>query len=610
MSGTLMLFADGEPAAGAAISDVIVASLVGLAMLVAFVAFGYAHRSGRTGLLTKLGGFSERVSGLPAWAALPAAVAGGSLLIAVFGFYADVASHIDDGRDPGPFANPFHYFIIFGLLGIALAGALSILIGTSDEGNSEENSAVRIGKGGRAPVGGILMLICGSIAVAGFPLDDVWHRIFGQDVTLWSPTHLQMVGGAALSTLALMVLMTEGYRSPTANPSKGIRFTEPVLIGAFLVGLSAFQAEFDYSVPQFRLLFHPVLLMLCAGAALVPARIRLGAGGALKAVLTFIVIRGTLSLAIGPGLGHTMPHFPLYLAEALAIEAVARFVSTERQLTFGAIAGVAIGTFGLAGEWIWSHLWMTMPWTSALVPEGIVFGFIAAVAGGVLGGYIARALTEPSSPRQVGSFALAAATTLAILACMSIPLPRSADVNASASMELTPVDGRPGWVDARIALDPATTAEGAEWFNVTAWQGGGSVISEPIETAPGVYTTSDPIPVNGEWKSLIRLQRDSSVMALPIYMPKDAVIGASEVPAEPSFTRRFGSDQKLLLREAKEVSSVLTYGASSALTAIAILWVLTLGWGLRRLDRVGYQPSASSTSRVTSRSRASSLTTR
>ena len=39
-------------------------------------------------------------------------------------------------------------------------------------------------------------------ALAGFPLDDIWHRLFGQDVTLWGPTHLMLIGGASLATLA------------------------------------------------------------------------------------------------------------------------------------------------------------------------------------------------------------------------------------------------------------------------------------------------------------------------------------------------------------------------------------------------------------------------
>ena len=178
--------------------------------------------------------------------------------------------------------------------------------------------------------------------------------------------------------------------------------------------LSALQAEFDYSVPQFRMLYHPVLLMLSAGAALVAARIRLGRGAALGAVAFFIAVRGVLTLSIGPGMDHTMPHFPLYLAEALAVEAIALVVSPRRVFAFGAAAGAGIGTFGLAAEWGWSHVWMTMPWTAALLPEALVLAPIAALAGGLLGAYIGRAL-GPNEVRGVVSPAWApVATAVAI----------------------------------------------------------------------------------------------------------------------------------------------------------------------------------------------------
>ena len=46
-------------------------------------------------------------------------------------------------------------------------------------------------------------------ALIGFPLDDVWHRLFGQDVTLWGPTHLMLIGGAGLSTAGIILLHRE-----------------------------------------------------------------------------------------------------------------------------------------------------------------------------------------------------------------------------------------------------------------------------------------------------------------------------------------------------------------------------------------------------------------
>ena len=62
-------------------------------------------------------------------------------------------------------------------------------------------SAVRVAPGWHAPLGGVLICACGAFALLGFPLDDFWHRLFGQDVTLWGPTHLMLIGGASMTLL-------------------------------------------------------------------------------------------------------------------------------------------------------------------------------------------------------------------------------------------------------------------------------------------------------------------------------------------------------------------------------------------------------------------------
>ncbi|MGH2754981.1 MAG: hypothetical protein ACRDLB_11170 [Actinomycetota bacterium] len=569
-----------ESAAGAATEDLIPATIVAVVMLAGLAAFGVAHRRGRTKVLTNLASFSERVSGLPGWTALPLSIATGALLVAVFGFYWDVATHIDNGRDPGPFANPSHFLIIGGLAGIALAGYAAVLLG-----RDEDPTAVRIRPGWYAPVGGLLLLLCGGVAVMGFPLDDVWHRLFGQDVTLWSPTHIQMVGGASLSTLALWVLFVEGRRAAGDVPKKSFLFaSECMIAGAFLIGLSALQAEFDYSVPQFRLLFHPILLMASAGVVLVAARIKLGKGAALLAVGFFLLVRGIVSAAVGPLMDHTTLHFPLYLAEALAIEAIALRVSTDRQLRFAAFAGVAVGTVGLAAEWMWSHLWMTMSWPASLFPEGAILGFIAAIAGSVLGGYIGRALLEPGRPRQFGSKALAVATTAGIVLVLVYPFPAGDKIPGSATVAVTPAE-REGWGTVEVAMDPPSTADDSEWFNVTSWQGGGSVVQELDPTGDGTYAAADPVPLTGEWKTQIRLHDDRSLMAVPIYLPEDPVIPAEGVPVPaPNEARALESDKELLLREAKDVSYAVTFAASSALALLVALWIAAMAWGLRRIE--------------------------
>jgi hypothetical protein len=307
-----MFSANGvTPARGAPLEDLVPATVVALIGIAALAWVAIAYLRGGARWLRALAAFASRVGGLPTWAGLPALVAAVSLICAVFGFYWDVSTHIDSGRDPGPFANPSHYFILAGLVGIALAGFLSLLLG-----RDSPRGPVFVGF---APLGGALLMLCGVVAVAGFPLDDVWHRLFGQDVTLWGPTHIQMVGGAALTTLASWILVREGrlYRSETAvrreTPSKRpgfLRLREPSLAGAFLIGLSALQAEFDFGVPQFQLVYQPILLMLAAGMALVAARIRLGRGGAILSVAFFLLLRGALAIIVGPVLGRTTPHFP------------------------------------------------------------------------------------------------------------------------------------------------------------------------------------------------------------------------------------------------------------------------------------------------------------
>ena len=123
MTAELLLAASGsEPAKGAPIGDVLWGTGVAMALTALVIWVAMSHRSGRITWLGRAAGFSERVSGLPGWAALPSAITGGSLMIAVFGFYWDVAKHIDTGRDPGPFGTAAHYPILIGLFGIALGG--------------------------------------------------------------------------------------------------------------------------------------------------------------------------------------------------------------------------------------------------------------------------------------------------------------------------------------------------------------------------------------------------------------------------------------------------------------------------------------------------------
>src|SRR5688572_32968164 len=96
------LLTTGEPAGGAAIDQVAIATGAALVLSAAIAWLGMGHRSGKVPYLGRAADFTERVSGLPGWAALPSALSAVSLLVALLGMYWDISLHIDAGRDAGP----------------------------------------------------------------------------------------------------------------------------------------------------------------------------------------------------------------------------------------------------------------------------------------------------------------------------------------------------------------------------------------------------------------------------------------------------------------------------------------------------------------------------
>src|ERR1700748_1466402 len=205
----LLAAAAANPAAGPAPDQVAIATGAAIVVTVALLYFGLGHRSGKVPDLGRLGAFSRRVSGLPDWAAVPAGMIVVSLVTALFGMLWDISIHIAQGRDPGPLANPAPYFILAGLFGVFSSGFVSMALPLE----KPCPTAVRITDDWYAPLGGVLIAACGAFSLVGFPLDDMWHRLFGQDVALWGPTHLMLIGGAAMTLVGLAVLLVEARRA-------------------------------------------------------------------------------------------------------------------------------------------------------------------------------------------------------------------------------------------------------------------------------------------------------------------------------------------------------------------------------------------------------------
>ncbi|WP_354699163.1 hypothetical protein DSM112329_04871 [Paraconexibacter sp. AEG42_29] len=601
MSTLLAAAEAAPPAGGAELAQVIGASLVGGVLTLALLVLGLGHRQGRVKVLGQFAGWAAKISGLPRWAALPAGFAAGSLIVAAFGFYWDVSIHIDNGRDPGPLANPSHYFILAGLFGIAAAGWLAVVLPEEKPGPA----AIRITRDWHAPVGGVLLIACAFFALIGFPLDDVSHRLFGQDVTLWGPTHLMMLGGAALTLVAILVLLSEARLSPgesgsdvvagplafmTAARMRALR--QVSAFGGLLIGLSIFQGEFDYGVPQFRLLYEPLLIAAAAALTMVAARTVAGRGAALGAVAFFFVVRGLLAIWVGPITGHSATHMPLYVAEALVVEAAAFAVSPSRKpYAFGALAGALIGTVGMLAEAGWSQIAMPIAWPTHVLPGAILVGLIGGLTGGTLGAFIGGGLRLRNdvvgAPRQWGAAVasiLVLAATIGALAHTTVP-----DGRGAVTLEQAFVKDGVRYANATVRFTPADVADDADWLDGMAWQGDDKLVQAPMKRiADGVYRTTEALPVSGGWKSSLRLHRGTVMASIPVYLPADAAIPTPEISATPQFTRPLQSERSILQRERKTDTPGWLWGLSGLIVLAFVAAILgLLGWGLVRISRLG-----------------------
>lgn len=574
--GMLLQAPDSAPVGGAALDQVfglsVAAGLVSLVLL--WIA--WAHRTHRIEWFQTLGEQLNKRLGEPGWSAIASAFVASSLIVALLGFLWDVSLHAGRGRDEGPLANPAHYLILYGLFALFIAG-MSAVVWPRD-GVKPGIASVRITRQWHAPVAGIYIAACGLYALIGFPLDDVWHRLFGQDVTLWGPTHIMLIGGAGLSTAGIILLRREGEFSAEFFDRGGLaRFLSyGAAFGGLLIGLSVFQAEFDFGIAQFRMVFAPMMIAAAAGLTLVAARLFVGPGAALFAAAFFLGMRGLVSFIVGPVFGQADHVFPLYLGSALLVELLALTALRRNFLAFGAVAGLLIGTVGTVVEKIWNDQVFQFAWTQDMWLEGLAMTVPVAVGAGLCGGLFALGLHGRLPSRAVGR-TIVTASILVTSAAVANGLWATVPDDATATFETTRMSTPTG----DVMTVTATLSDGLvdgdpTWVQVTAWQGGGEgVVTDNLaKVGDNTYESTIPIPVGGTWKTLLRVQDGRTLTAAPIYLAPDEAIGAEEFIATDGEPVEFVPEIEILQRERDFSAPAWLWGVANLVVLITSLAVL------------------------------------
>lgn len=248
----------------------------------------------------------------------------GGHAIAIWGTQWDIQWHLTIGRDSFWIAPHVMTYSGVTILVLASLGVLAWM--TVRGGEALEPGTIRV-FGLRGTPGYHLAAWGILLTVAAAPIDDLWHRLFGLDVTLWSPPHLLGLLGAIVNAAACWLIAEEAY------PPRGrARLTAMVLAGALVYGALGFGLlpgiRIAYTYGGLRFFTYPILGALLAPLPLlVTARLSRRRVAPVLVVLVVLVV-GLAGASIARA-GFAWLNPPSFIAEEIAKDPTSPIAQTH-----------------------------------------------------------------------------------------------------------------------------------------------------------------------------------------------------------------------------------------------------------------------------------------
>jgi hypothetical protein len=362
----------------------------------------------------------------------------GGKLLGAWGLTWDIQWHLLIGRDT--FWIPPHLMMYGGVTaGLLVAFAVLALDTVAAHRHGVPRGALTVA--GFTSTRGMHLAAWGvGLVVLAAPIDDLWHRLFGLDVTLWSPPHLLGLLGSAVNTLGALLIATEAY--PAGSRPRlaalllggallygGVRVVlEPAWLTAFRHGGVAFHAFAMLGALLLPLALVPAARLLdrrWAPVAVVVVAVGIAVAGDQVARVGFAIVQPesvigeeiqkdpTSPIALAATIrtrsgGAGLPQPVRLLLPVLA--AVAMTVVDPRRRPAAACMTYGVALLALYG-WSTSH----SPAFAPLVPSAaetavaIVITALAGLAGSVAGRRLADGLR--AAPRPAAAAAVAPEAT-------------------------------------------------------------------------------------------------------------------------------------------------------------------------------------------------------
>jgi hypothetical protein len=178
-------------------------------------------------------------------------------ILALWGLQWDIQWHIRIGRDSAWI--PPHLMMYAGVVLVVLLSFGTLASDTWWRRRGARPTAGEMTVMGFVGTPGFHLAAWGiALTVLAAPIDDLWHRVFGIDVTLWSPPHLLGLFGSFVNTAACWLIAREVY---PARASMG-RAAVVVCAGLLLIGLTlTAQQAFHLAYVHGGLAFHLFALL-------------------------------------------------------------------------------------------------------------------------------------------------------------------------------------------------------------------------------------------------------------------------------------------------------------------------------------------------------------
>jgi hypothetical protein len=107
-----------------------------------------------------------------------------------------------------------------------------------------------------------------TLTVLAAPIDDLWHRTFGLEVTLWSPPHLLGLVGGILNAAACLLIACEVYPARSRARSVALVVAGALVFGGISLGVQP-ATRIAYVYGGLLFFTYPLLASLFAPLALV-----------------------------------------------------------------------------------------------------------------------------------------------------------------------------------------------------------------------------------------------------------------------------------------------------------------------------------------------------